>query len=188
MDITGGDPLYRIHEAASAGRTVELRYTPTVADMTEGLRAHGRSKAGRRQRLPFVLVGLVGPAYAALLVAQDGGTAGSPTALAVVGLLGWAFVLFGHRVMAWTTRGLLAAAGECRAVVDGEGVTVDSAQGSTHLRWSALSCYAETPATFMLFSGDKRVLGGALLPKRGLADPAEQDGLRALLDGKLERI
>ncbi|MFF4419774.1 YcxB family protein [Streptomyces sp. NPDC001549] len=188
MDDMGGDQLYRIHESASAGRAVELRYTPTVADMAEGLRPHGRSKAGRRQRLPFVLIGLVGPGYAAVLVAQDGGSAGSAAALAVVGLFGWAFVLSGHRIMAWTTRGLLTAAGECRAVVDGEGVTVDSAQGSTHLRWSALSCYAETPATFMVFSGDKRVLGGVLLPKRGLTDPGEQDVLRALLDGKLERI
>ncbi|MFD6112335.1 YcxB family protein [Streptomyces yangpuensis] len=188
MDITGGDPLYRIHGTASAGQVVELRYTPTVADMAEGLRPYGRSRAGRRQRLPFVLIGLVGPGYAAIIVAQGGGALGSAVALSVMGLFGWAFVLFGHRIMAGTTRGLLAAAGECRAVVDGEGVTVDSAQGSVHLRWTALSCYAETPATFMLYSGDKRVLGGALLPKRGLADPGEQDVLRAILDGKLERI
>ncbi|MGW6983504.1 YcxB family protein [Streptomyces sp. NPDC054932] len=188
MDDTGGDQLYRIHESASAGRAVELRYTPTVADMAEGLRARGRSKAGRRQRLPFFLIGMVGPSYAAVLVAQDGGSVGSAVALTVVGLFGWAFALFGHRFMARSTRGLLAAAGECRAVVDGGGVTVDSAQGSTHLRWSALSGYAETPSTFMVFTGDKQVLGGALLPKRGLADPGEQDALRALLDGKLERL
>ncbi|APU40215.1 YcxB family protein [Streptomyces sp. TN58] len=188
MDITGGDPLYRIHGTASAGRAVELRYTPTVADMAEGLRPYGRTSAGRRQRLLFVLTGLVGPGYAAVLVAQGGGYVGSAVALCVVGLFSWAFVLFGHRIMAGTTRGLLAASGEYRAVVDGGGVTIDSAQGTVHLRWSALSCYAETPATFMLFSGDKRVLGGALLPKRGLADPGEQDVLRALLDGKLKRI
>ncbi|WP_314244870.1 YcxB family protein [Streptomyces kutzneri] len=188
MDDMGGDQLYRIHESASAGRSVELRYTPTVADMAEGLKARGRSKAGRRQRLPFFLIGLVGPGYAAVLIAQDSGSAGSAAALAVVGLFGWAFALFGHRFMARSTRGLLAAAGECRAVVDGEGVTVDSTQGSTHLRWSALQGYAETPATFMVFTGDKQIIGGALLPKRGLADPAEQDVLRALLNGKLERI
>ncbi|MFG2230952.1 YcxB family protein [Streptomyces sp. NPDC048723] len=188
MDDTGGDQLYRIHESASAGRSVELRYTPTAADMAEGLRARGRSKAGRRQRLPFFLIGLVGPGYAAVLVSQGGGSAGSAAALTVVGLSGWAFALFGHRFMARSTRGLLAAAGECRAVVDGEGITVDCAQGSTHLRWSALSGYVETPATFMVFSGDKKMLSGALLPKRGLADPADQDVLRALLDGKLERI
>lgn len=188
MDDMSGDQLYRIHESASAGQAVELRYTPTVADMAEGLRARGRSKAGRRQRLPFFLIGLVGPGYAAVLIAQDGESAGSPGALTVVGLLGWAFALFGHRFMARSTRGLLAAAGECRAVVDGEGITIDSAQGSTHLLWSALSTYAETPATFMVFTGDRRIIGGALLPKRGLADAGQQDVLRALLDGKLERI
>ncbi|MFE9562229.1 YcxB family protein [Streptomyces sp. NPDC006487] len=187
MDDTGGGQLYRIHESASAGRVVELRYTPTVADMAEGLRARGRSKAGRRQRLPFFLIGLVGPGYAAVLVAQDGESAGSPVALTVVGLLGWAFALFGHRFMAWSTRGPMAAAGECRALVDGQGITVDSAQGSAHLRWSVLSGYAETPATFMVFTGGKPVIGGALLPKRGLA-PGQQDVLRALLDGKLKGI
>ncbi|WP_051806755.1 YcxB family protein [Streptomyces sp. NRRL F-2664] len=188
MDTTGGDPLYRIHEAASAGRAVALRYTPTVADMADGLRAHGRSRAGRRQRLPFILIGLVGPAYAAVIVAQEGGSAGSAAALATVGLCGWAFVLFGHRIMAATTRGLLAAAGECRAVVAAEGVTVDSEQGSVHLRWSALSDYAETGATFMLFSGDKRMLGGVLLPKRGLTGPGDADVLRAVLDANLRRL
>ncbi|MCP3755931.1 YcxB family protein [Streptomyces sp. TBY4] len=188
MDDTSGDQLYRIHESASAGRAVELRYTPTIADMAEGLRARGRSKVGRRQRLPFFLVGLVGPGYAVVLIAQNGESGGSAVGLTAVGLLGWAFALFGHRLMAWSTRGLLAAAGECRAFVDGEGVTVESAQGSTHLRWSALAGYAETPATFMVFTGDKQIIGGALLPKRGLAGPGQQDVLRAILDRNLKRL
>lgn len=57
------------------------------------------------------------------------------------------------------------------------------------LGWAfALSGYAQTPATFMAFTADKQIIGGALLPKRGLADPGQQGVLRALLDGKPERI
>lgn len=188
MDDMGGDPLYRIHESASAGQAVELRYRPTTTDMAEALRARNRTRAGRRQRRPFILVSLLGPVLVAVLIAQDGGTTPVTTGLLGGVVFCWAYVLFGHRMLARAYRGALDAAGDCRTVLDGDGVAVAGTLASSHHQWAALAYYAETPAHFAVFSGDKQAVMVLVLPKRGLAAPADADRLRAILDSNLTRV
>ncbi|MFD4240653.1 YcxB family protein [Streptomyces sp. NPDC058525] len=188
MDTTGGDPLYRIHEAATAGQAVELHYTPTTADMAEALRARNRTPAGRRQRRPYVLLSLLGPVLATVLIVRDGGTTPVTTGLLAGVVFGWAYLLFGHRMMARAFRGVLETAGDCTAVVDEHGVAVTGSRSSTHHAWTALAHYAQTPAHFALFSGDRQAATVTVLPVRGLADPADADRLRAILDRNLTRV
>ncbi|GLX38207.1 hypothetical protein Sros01_42800 [Streptomyces roseochromogenus] len=59
---------------------------------------------------------------------------------------------------------------------------------STRHQWSALGHYAETPAHFAVFSGDRQAIQVMVLPRRGLADPADADRLRAILDRHLTRV
>lgn len=188
MDDMGGDQLYRMHEAAADGEAIAFRYRPTVADMAEAMRLRNRTPAGRRQRRPWLLLGLLGPVLAAALILQDGGP--EPVSIGLLALVAfsWVFVFSGHRIMARAHRGVLDAAGDCRAVVDGDGVAVTGSGTSTHHRWAALAHYAETPAHFAVFSADRQALMVMVLPKRGLADPADADRLRAVLDRNLSRV
>ncbi len=188
METMGGDQPYPIRESAPAEQAVELRYAPTVADMAEALRARHRTPAGRRQRLPWLVTGLLGPVPAVALIALDGGVAPQTTALIAVVVFSWVFVFAGHRIMARAYRGVLDAAGDCRAVVDGGGVACNGSKASSHHQWTALAHYAETPTHFAVFSGDKQALTVVVLPKRGLADPADADRLRALLDRNLKQV
>ncbi|MEV7525464.1 YcxB family protein [Streptomyces sp. NPDC091371] len=188
MGDMGGDQLYRMHESGSGGQAVELRYTPTTADMAEALHARNRTPAGRRQRRPWLLLGLLGPVLAAVLIVLDGRVAPVTTGLLAVVVFSWVFVFSGHRMMARAYRGVLDAAGECLAVVDATGVAVTGARTSTHHQWAALAHYAETPTHFAAFSGDKQALMVMVLPKRGLAGPADEEMLRAILERNLKRV
>jgi hypothetical protein len=61
-------------------------------------------------------------------------------------------------------------------------VTVEHDRGTERsARWSQVSRYAETPRTFVLFD-DAPVARLTVLPKRGLGNPGDADGLRAFLD------
>ncbi|WP_329385819.1 YcxB family protein [Streptomyces sp. NBC_01351] len=188
MDDMGGDQLYRIHEPAAGGQAVELHYTPTTADMAEALRARNKTRAGRRQRRPWIYTGLLGPVPAAAMIVQDGEVAPVTVGLLTVIVFSWVFVFSGHRIMARAYRGVLEAAGDCRAVVDGDGVAVTGSRSSSHHQWAALAHYAETPDHFAVFSGDKQAIMVMVLPKRGLAAPEDADRLRAILDGNLTRV
>ncbi len=77
---------------------------------------------------------------------------------------------------------LIGAQGEARAVVDEDGARWTSRDTETTIRWALLSRYAETPRLFVLFTDRTSGTGFAYLPKRGLADGADADRLRALLD------
>ncbi|MFE2853012.1 YcxB family protein [Streptomyces lavendulae] len=188
MKTTGGDPLFQIHQAASAGQAVELHYTPTVADMAGALRARNRTPAGRRQRRPYLLLSVLGPILVTVLIVQDGGMTPVTMGMSAGVLFGWAYLLFGHRLMARAFRGALEAAGDCRAVVDEHGVAVTGSGFSAHHQWSALGHYAETPTHFAVFSGDRQAIQVMVLPRRGLADPADADRLRAILDRHLTGV
>ncbi|MFF5634776.1 YcxB family protein [Streptomyces sp. NPDC012825] len=77
---------------------------------------------------------------------------------------------------------LIGAQGEARAVVDEDGGRWTSRDTETTIRWALLPRYVETPRLFVLFTDRTSGTGFAYLPKRGLADAADADRLRALLD------
>ncbi|MDV5145558.1 YcxB family protein [Streptomyces sp. SBC-4] len=57
----------------------------------------------------------------------------------------------------------------------------------TTIRWALLPRYVETPRLFVLLTAKQSGTGFAYLPKRGLADPADADRLRAILDRNITK-
>lgn len=173
-------------EDQQVGIPVELSYTPTVEDFREALTA--RSKAATSARRARVLLtvafgcALVGTALSLL----SGGTVDPPVVVMLVSL---AVVLLGLPwLQARQFHKLAAGKGEYRVVVDLSGVTVVTAEASSTLTWKAAPRYAETAGLFVLLSGDRNASCITLLPKRGLADRADADRLRNILDEHLTRV
>ncbi|MFC9588627.1 YcxB family protein [Streptomyces sp. NPDC056944] len=82
---------------------------------------------------------------------------------------------------------LIGSQGEARAVVDEDGGRWISRDTDMSIRWALLTRYAETPRLFVLFTDRSSGTGFAYLPKRGLAGPADEERLRAILDRNTTR-
>lgn len=90
-----------------------------------------------------------------------------------------------------TTRSLfrlIRNQGESRAVVDEDGGRWTTRDTDATIRWGLLSRYVETPRLFVLLTAKQSSTGFAYLPKRGLADPADEERLRAILDRNITRV
>lgn len=169
---------------------IELTYLPSLADVREAVRV--TLDAARWWRALRLLA--YGAAALALLIAvlelllpgePDPGTVAGmaglgAAAVAVVHLMGWAVA----RAFFLSVR----AQGEARAVVDAEGGRWAARDTEQVIRWAMLPRYAETDRLFVLLTPRKTGSGFAYLPKHGLADPADADRLRALLDRHSNRI
>ncbi|GHG01518.1 YcxB family protein [Streptomyces filamentosus] len=169
---------------------IELAYLPALADVREAVRV--TLDAARWWRALRLLA--YGAAALALLVAAlelllpgepDPGTVAGmaglgAAAVAAVHLMGWAVA----RAFFLSVR----AQGEARAVVDAEGGRWAARDTEQVIRWAMLPRYAETDRLFVLLTPRKTGSGFAYLPKHGLADPADADRLRALLDRHSNRI
>jgi hypothetical protein len=184
MDIRGGDSP---QQDVDRGRAVELVYRLAAADYEEALRARARrSPAGRAQFLMAPLLAVV--AVSVLSVLRDFSL---PvlilTVVLVVGATSWGAVR-GLRTMSRRMFGVMEAAyGQCHAVADDRGVVVNGERASHTVEWTAHREYVETQQLFVLLSGE-RAAGVAVLPKRGVQDPAGVDRLRAILDRHLKRL
>ncbi|WP_354637759.1 YcxB family protein [Kitasatospora camelliae] len=165
---------------------VELTYRPTAEDFAEALK--GRSKAAKSSRrarvLTFVMLGcaVIG---GALSLAGGKGVDPVFTALVVVAVVS---LLLLPRLQARQLHRLAAANGEFRVTVDGTGVGVRTERSSSQHSWEAVPRFVETPGLFLLLSGDRNASCLTLLPKRGLADPADVDRLRAILEHRLSAV
>ncbi|MFC9700510.1 YcxB family protein [Streptomyces sp. NPDC056943] len=82
---------------------------------------------------------------------------------------------------------LIRAQGDATAVVDEDGGRWTSRDTETTIRWALLPRYVETPRMFVLLTAKQSGTGFAYLPKHGLADPADADRLRAVLDRNITR-
>ncbi|AZP17576.1 YcxB family protein [Streptomyces aquilus] len=164
---------------------VELAYQPVVGDYAGALRERRRfNRAGRIQKVALVLIGL---AWALDLGAAVGG-GDSNTFLLIWVPLVVALLLF----QPWlTARQVLKAAarnGAYRATVSDAGLTVVTEHSSTSVGFAAQPRYRETKELFVLYSDDKNATCFTVLPKRGVADPADVDRLRGILDRNLSRV
>ncbi|WP_185909483.1 YcxB family protein [Streptomyces sp. WAC01280] len=83
---------------------------------------------------------------------------------------------------------LIRAQGDATAVVDDDGGRWTSRDTETTIRWAMLPRYVETPRLFVLLTAKQSGTGFAYLPKSGLADPADADRLRAVLDRNSSRV
>jgi hypothetical protein len=55
-------------------------------------------------------------------------------------------------------------------------------------RWPILTRYAETDELFVLMTPDRYRVGIVVLPKRGVAEPADIDRLQAVLNRNATRV
>lgn len=165
---------------------VELRYRPEVEDFTSALRARSRvSRTGWIQRwLPFVLGFGVLVEVVPLVTGSGHVSPGMLTTMAVALTL----LLLMPWLQARTVKRLAERQGEFRVTVSDAGVTVVNDNVTASVRWAAQPRYRETSRVFVLLSDDRHATGFTMLPKRGLADPADADRLRSLLDRHLTRV
>ncbi|MFJ7203157.1 YcxB family protein [Streptomyces sp. NPDC098789] len=188
---TGGDQAHDMSAGAGDGgaeRSVELVYRPTTQDLAEALRARARhTGSGRFQRWLLLTAGLLITLVSGLSLFAKGPFDASRLLFPCAGLLMLALAFYGPQLTARTMGGLLAKMGEARAVVGDAGVRVTTAGSETRIAWALQPTYVETPATFVMLSDDKRSVAMTVLPKRGVADPADLERLRAILDRNLRR-
>lgn len=169
---------------------MELAYLPTVADAAAAIRARTRATpAGRLQNVVIIASGVV--VLQALVVACMN-PKGPSLRLVVLCLTALALIVGVYlrvpRLQGRRIHRMLAPQGEFQAVVDGNGVRVASRYSDTTYRWPMLTRYAETDALFVLMTPDKYGVGFVVLPKRGVADPADIERLRGLLTGRATRV
>ncbi|WP_137989403.1 YcxB family protein [Streptomyces vilmorinianum] len=177
-------------QSATTRETVELTYLPVVSDATEALRARMRATpAGRLQNA--VLIGAGGLMSLALVLTLTG-PKGPSLGGAGICLLGLVLIACMYAMIpslqGRQVHRMFAPQGEFRGFVDGSGVRVVSRESDTTYRWTMLTRYAETRDLFVLLTPDKYGIGLAVLPKRGVAHPAEVDRLRAVLDRYSTRV
>ncbi|MEV5970849.1 YcxB family protein [Streptomyces sp. NPDC051921] len=168
---------------------MELVYTPTRADIADAVRVQTRHGSFRLLRwlLP-VAAALAFLAVALLLTGPGEPDTGGAVLMGALGLLSAVLVPLSRLLTTRQLYAMIARQGEHRARVDEAGVRWTSQDCEVVAGWQLTPRYAETPTQFVLFSGDKGRVGLAALPKRALADAADVDRLRALLDRNIDRI
>ncbi|MFJ8195697.1 YcxB family protein [Streptomyces sp. NPDC096152] len=163
---------------------VELEYRPTVKDFTAALRQRSRiGRAARRQKLLVVLAAVVFALEAAQAL-TGGGVHWFPLIWAPCFAL---LLVAAPWLQARQFLKLAARNGAYRVTVSDAGVTVATDHSSSSVGWAAQPRYRETPEIFVTFSDDKNASCFTVLPKRGLANPADVDRLREILDRHLTR-
>ncbi|MFJ5707768.1 MULTISPECIES: YcxB family protein [unclassified Streptomyces] len=170
---------------------IELAYPAALVDVREAVRIS--LGAARWWRV------LRGVAYgtsvlAFLIAALELLLPGEPDAGTVAEMAGLgAGLVVLVRLMPWAVartflRAARAQGGDARAVVDAEGGRWTSRDTDTVIRWAMLPRYVETDRLFVLLTPRRAGTGFAYLPKHGLADAADADRLRALLDRHSSRV
>ncbi|MFD0151086.1 YcxB family protein [Streptomyces sp. NPDC055721] len=167
---------------------IELVYPPAFEDVREAVRVRLRATFWWRLlrwtawgggTLAFLVAGL------ALLPPSP-----EPETTALMVVLGLVAVGCAES-LPWVTAQslfrLIRAQGEATAVVDEDGGRWTSRDTETTIRWALLPRYVETPRMFVLLTAKQSGTGFAYLPKHGLADPADADRLRAVLDRNITR-
>ncbi|WP_405853523.1 YcxB family protein [Streptomyces sp. NBC_00090] len=167
---------------------IELAYPPDFGDVREAVRVRLRATFWWRLLrwtswgggvLAFLVAGL-----ALVPPSPEPGTTALMVALGLVAVgcaesLPW--------VTAQSLFRLIRAQGDATAVVDEDGARWASRDTETTIRWALLPRYVETPRLFVLLTGKQSGTGFAYLPKHGLADPADADRLRAVLDRNISK-
>ncbi|MGI5454670.1 hypothetical protein ACQEWB_16130 [Streptomyces sp. CA-249302] len=165
---------------------VEMTYDPVMGDFTGVLRernrlihrGRGRKWAAGGAAIGFVLnaslsvVGRADPVWPLLI--------GVPVAASLLLLAPW--------LQARAFLKLAARNGTFRVTVTDAGFTMATDNSTTTLNWAPQPRYRETQDAFYTYSDDRYARSFTVLPKRGLADPADADRLREILDRNLTRV
>ncbi|GHA68602.1 YcxB family protein [Streptomyces termitum] len=168
---------------------MELVYTPTREDIADAVRVqlrHGTFRVLRRV-LPAASA-LAALAVVLLLTSPGRPDVGGAVLMGGLGLLTLVLLPVAARITVRQVYAMVERQGEHRAEVGEEEVRWTTGVSEVTARWRLTPRYVETPTQFVLLSGDKGRVGFAALPKRGLADPADVDRLRTLLDRNITRM
>lgn len=167
---------------------VVLEYEHRLADMEDAVRLVSRKngRVGLIHRPVFlVCVALAGLALLGLSVRAADGTAMSFGVMFTV----WpALMHFAPRLAAGQLLKANRHHGRIQVVVGPEGVRTVSAHADLRMGWANYGSYAESARVFALRSPDKAGHCAIVLVKRGARTPEDVDRLRALLDGRLQRV
>jgi hypothetical protein len=155
-----------------------LQWTPQRSDYVEALRARRRDRKAWRRVLVLTLVGVVLLIFAAAIRAD-------PTTwvlLAFYAMLLLVLAVLAPHLGAWSLWRNPVVRRPAHAQVDPrDGITV-AAQSTSQHPWTAVHSILETDGVFVVqLNGFRKLKPFFLLPKRGVADPAQVDQLRALL-------
>ncbi|MFF5275511.1 hypothetical protein [Streptomyces sp. NPDC000133] len=165
---------------------VELRYRPVLRDYSAALRARNRvGAAGRRQRILGVVA--TGCAVVAIALSLVSGT-DVPVPLLVALLFCGPVLLLSPWLVARQLFRFVGRQGEFRVRVEESGVTVDTDNSSTVVRWRAQPRYLETADLFVMLSDDRNAVGLTVMAKRGVQDPSDVDRLREIFDRHLTKV
>ncbi|MER7723455.1 hypothetical protein [Streptomyces sp. NPDC096323] len=165
---------------------VELRYDPELRDYTAALRARGRvSAAARRQR---ILVGAATVCLVAATFLSLARGADMPAALPVALLVCGSLLFLSPWLVARQLFRFVRRQGEFRVRVEESGVSVDTHNASTVIRWQAQPRYMETADLFVMLSDDKNATSLTVIAKRGARDRSDVDRLREILDRHLTKV
>lgn len=166
---------------------VVLEYEHQHADLVDGIRTLVRTRgvAALVYRPAFLAVfGLLGLA----LLVLDASHPGDFRVPALM-FLGCAVLLyFAPHLTARTTLKAQQHQGLVRVTVDAEGIRATGAHADVNQSWGNFGSYAESDRVFVLRSPDRGGRCAMVLVKRGAAQPADIDRLRATLDHHLRRV
>ncbi|MGW3136904.1 YcxB family protein [Streptomyces sp. NPDC001139] len=165
---------------------VELAYEPVVGDFLGALKERNRLR--KRGWVRSWAVGLLAFAFVlngALSVAGRD----KPDWVVLIWLpLALVLLLLTPRLQARAFLKLAVRNGTYRATVTDAGLTMATDNSTTSVKWAAQPRYRETGDAFYTYSDDKNASCFTVLPKRGLAAPADADRLREILDRHLTRV
>ncbi|WP_225836901.1 YcxB family protein [Streptomyces sp. NK08204] len=164
---------------------VELVYQPVLGDFTGALRE--RNRVRRRGWMRNWTVGLAVFAFVLRAALSVAGREKPDWFLLIWLPVAAVLLLLTPRLQARAFLKLAARNGTYRATVTDAGLTVTTDNSTTSVKWAAQPRYRETKDAFFTYADDKNASCFTLLPKRGLANPADADRLREILDRNLTR-
>ncbi|QDY76653.1 hypothetical protein [Streptomyces qinzhouensis] len=168
-------------QATTGPAAVELFYRPGQADAVGAVRARNTAVTSQARRFADAVVALVLVGAGALLLRSgEYGPAGA--GLIVAGLAVALLIPLQPWLVGRQLNSMLEKYGETRAVVDTTGVRFAATGIDQSFTWQSWPRYKETPELFVLLSADRKSLGVALLPKRGILGEDGEARLRAVLD------
>ncbi|MFB7589899.1 YcxB family protein [Streptomyces sp. NPDC056169] len=167
---------------------IELVYRPDFVDVREAVRVRLRATFWwRLLRWTAWGAGVLALLVAGLALLPPSPEPGTTALMVTLGLVAVGCAESLPWLTAQSLFRLIRAQGEATAVVDEDGGRWTSRDSETTIRWALLPRYAETPRLFVLLTAKQSGTGFAYLPKHGLADPADADRLRAVLDRNISK-
>lgn len=176
------DLLVAVHALIYAAMNpIEIHYTLTLAEFMRACSAHWRAT---RQGTAFQFAaGLIGVAVGAIALEFDF-VRWLSIALIVVGVAIWSVAILRWIVYRRAFFEAKKYTENIHAVFSHDGIHIDSAEGTSDLKWTFYSKYRETREFVLLYMTRHQF---SVIPKSALADENEVKRFVDLVDSRIER-